>query len=228
MRLAQGFLAGAGLADDQDRQPVARGLGGDRERGRNSGAAPTNCSSDSAGASFSDTGASSPGGAAAVGIGGERFEQPFGRDWPDEEIGGAGAHRLDRVGHRVAVAEDDHREVVACSRRAAMSLGPVSLSQAPSSAAWTSRPCGPWSKADGGSPSAAPTALQPARAAIAEIRRRSSASAVQQQQGPGAALRASAAPLTGEPNARRSKGVLKAGAWARAAGLLWAGRAQCP
>ena len=32
-RAGEGFLAGAGLADDQDRQAVARGLGGDRQRG---------------------------------------------------------------------------------------------------------------------------------------------------------------------------------------------------
>ena len=32
-RAGDGFLAGAGLADDQDRQAVARGLGGDRQRG---------------------------------------------------------------------------------------------------------------------------------------------------------------------------------------------------
>ena len=32
-RAGEGFLAGAGLADDQDRQAVARRLGGDRERG---------------------------------------------------------------------------------------------------------------------------------------------------------------------------------------------------
>ena len=48
------------FADDQHRQAVASGLGGNRERGAKSGAAPTNCSSDRAGASFSDNGAARP------------------------------------------------------------------------------------------------------------------------------------------------------------------------
>ena len=63
---------------------------------RNSGAAPTNCSSASARRELFGNGRKLAGGAAAVGIGGERLEQPLRRDRADEEIGRAGAHRFDR------------------------------------------------------------------------------------------------------------------------------------
>ena len=82
-RAGEGFLAGARLADDQDRKPVARGLGGDRQRGAEIGRGADQLLERQSGASFSVTGRKLAGRPAPVGIGGERFEQPFGRDRPD-------------------------------------------------------------------------------------------------------------------------------------------------
>ena len=153
-RAGEGFLAAARLADDQDRQAVARALGGDRQRDAEIGRGADQLLERSAsGASFSDNGASSPVGAAAVGIGGERLEQPLGRDRLDQEIGGAGAHRVDRERDRAAVGQHDDRQRRPVSAQGARSWPGRSLaSQLPSSAAWTSRPCGPCSR---------PTALSP-------------------------------------------------------------------
>ena len=107
------FLAGAGLADDQDRKPVARGLGGDRQRGPEFGRCADQLLELHRRSQLFRHGRKLARAAAAVGIGGERFEQAFGGDRADEEIGGAGAHRFDRVGNRVGMAKHDHRQRVA-------------------------------------------------------------------------------------------------------------------
>ena len=138
------------------RRPPARR--GNRARRRPAGRATGRARS------FRTTGASSPCGAAAVGMGGERLEQPLGRDRLGEEIDGAGAHRLDRERDRAAVGEHDDRQVgrgTGAARRSAP--GPSSSSQLESNAARTSRPCGPCSRPTALSAQAAPTTLQPAR-----------------------------------------------------------------
>ena len=62
---------------------------------RNSGAAPISCSSASVGASFSDTGASSPAARRRSALAASASSSRSGRDRADQEIGRAGAHRLD-------------------------------------------------------------------------------------------------------------------------------------
>ena len=92
-----------GFADDQDRQAVARRLGGDRERGAEFGRGADQLLERERRRELLGNGRKLAGGAAAVGIGGKRLEQPLGRDRADEEIGSAGAHRLDRERDAVAV-----------------------------------------------------------------------------------------------------------------------------
>ena len=206
-RAGEGFLAAAGLADDQDRQAVARGLGGDRQRGAEIGRGADQLLERSGRArSFRTTGASSPVGAAAVGMGGERFEQPLGRDRLGQEIGGAGAHRVDRQRHRAAVGEHDDRQVRPARAQGARSApGRFAASQLTSKAARTSRPCGPGAGRPRSRASAAPTVLQPAREATADNCRRSLASASTSNSD----RRTTSSRMTGGYLAQRSKGPLK-------------------
>ena len=94
-RAGERFLARARFADDQDGQAVAGRLGGDRE-----GRAEIGCGADQLlefehrRELFRD-GGELAGGAAAVGVGGERLEQPLGRDRTHEEVGSPGANGLD-------------------------------------------------------------------------------------------------------------------------------------
>ncbi len=143
---------------------------------RNSGAAPTNCSSASSGASFSETGASSP---AAL----RRSE--LAASASSSRSGATGRTRKSDAPARMASTATV--TVSLCestmtgsfsrfSRSVAIRAGPRSASQRPMSAARTSRPWRPWRMAIAPSSSDAPTTLQPARAAIAEISRRSSTS----------------------------------------------------
>ena len=142
---------------------------------RNCGAAPTSCSSES-GASFSETGASSP---AAL----RRSE--FAASASSSRSGATGRTRKSDAPARIASTAVE--TVSLCemtmtgsfsrfSRSVAIRAGPCSASQLPISAARMSRPCGPWSTATAASSSAAPTTLQTAREAMAEISRRSSTS----------------------------------------------------
>src|SRR3954469_9654051 len=79
---------------------------------RNSGAAPISCSSARGGASLSDTGANFPGGAPAVGVGGQRFEHALGRYGPDQEVGRTCPHCLNGGGDALALRKHDHRELL--------------------------------------------------------------------------------------------------------------------
>ena len=104
-RAGEGFLAGARLADDEDRQAVASGLGGDRQRGAEFGRRADQLLERQGRGELFGNGRELASRLAAVGVGGERFEQPFRSDRADEEIRGAGLHRLDRVGDAIAVAK---------------------------------------------------------------------------------------------------------------------------
>ena len=94
-RAGERFLAGPRLADDQHRQAVARGFGGDRQGGAEFGCGADQLLERERRRELFRHRRKLASGAAAVGIGGERLEQPFGRDRTDQEIGRAGAHRLD-------------------------------------------------------------------------------------------------------------------------------------
>jgi hypothetical protein len=107
------LLAGARLADDQDRQPVARRLRRDGESGADLGSRAYLLLELKRRRELLGDRDALAGALAAVGSGRERFEQPLGRDGPYEEIGRAGAHRLDRRRNAVAVRKDDHRQLVA-------------------------------------------------------------------------------------------------------------------
>ncbi len=80
---------------------------------RNSGAAPINCSSDSSGASFSDTGASSPAARRRSALAASASSSRSGATGRTRKSLAPGAHRLDRHRNRVAMAKDDDRQVVA-------------------------------------------------------------------------------------------------------------------
>ena len=95
-RAGERFLAGARLADDEQWQAVARRFGGDGERGAEFGRCADQLLERERRSELLRDRRKLAGGAAAIGVGGERFEQPLGRDRPDQEIGRAGAHRLDR------------------------------------------------------------------------------------------------------------------------------------
>ena len=97
-RLGDHFLARAALALDQHRDPGAGGLGGDRERGAEGrrraddlleGERPV-------GDLLGERAKLAAAALAAVGGGVEGCEQAVGSDRLDQEIVGAGAHRLDR------------------------------------------------------------------------------------------------------------------------------------
>ena len=119
---------------------------------RNSGAAPTSCSSASSGASFSETGRKLARGA----CGGRHWRRAL-RAAARERPGGPGnrSRRRASLRPRSATLSPCDRTMTGrsarCSRSAAISCGPCSPSQLPSRAAWTSRPCGPWSRASGAS-----------------------------------------------------------------------------
>src|SRR5206468_4317921 len=145
------FLARARLAHDQDRETAARGLGGD-----------------------GDIGASSP---AAL----RRSE--LAASASSSRSGATGRTRKSEAPARIASTASEtlspcDRTMIGSfsrfSRSAAISPGPRFASQLPIRAARTSRPCCPWSTAVALSSSTAPMTLHAARAAIAEISRRSS------------------------------------------------------
>src|SRR3954451_18550327 len=110
-RTRDGFLAGARFANDEDGEPVASRFGGDRER----------CAEVRSGTDqllerqwrselFRDgrklTRRAAPGGG-----GGGRFKEPLGCNGAYKEVGSAGTHRVDCNRDRVAVREDDDRQV---------------------------------------------------------------------------------------------------------------------
>jgi hypothetical protein len=95
-RAGEGFLARAGLADDEDRQAVARSLGGDGERGAEIGGGADQFLERERVAELFGQWRHFARGAATVGVDGERFEQALGRDRLDEVVGRAGAHCFDR------------------------------------------------------------------------------------------------------------------------------------
>ena len=115
-----GFLAGAGLADDQHWQAVAGGLGGDGKRRAEFGRGADELLERQRRREFLGNRREFAGCPPAVGIGGKRLDQALGSNRAHEEIRRAGAHRLDCDGDGVAVREDDDRQVrplVAQARR---------------------------------------------------------------------------------------------------------------
>ena len=176
-RAGDGFLAGAGFADDQDRQAVARGFGRDCKRGAEFGRGADQLLERQRRARAFRTPEQ------------VRRRPCGGRHWRQALRAAAPARPAERENRTRRRASPRRRSATLSpcdrtmtgsfarfSRSAAISSGPRCSSQLPSSAARTSRPCGPWRMAIALSSSAAPMTLQPARAAMAEISRRSSAS----------------------------------------------------
>ena len=89
------FLAGPGFADDQHGQAVARRFGGDRQGGAEFGRGADQLLERERRSELFRHRRELACGAAAVGIGGERLEQPLGRHGTHQEVGRSGAHRLD-------------------------------------------------------------------------------------------------------------------------------------
>ena len=144
----EGFLAGAGLADDQDRQAVAGGLGGDGQRGRKSGAAPISCSSDRSGRA-SPTAGEFARGAAAVGVAASASSSRSGatglarKSEAPARIASTAA-RSTPPSARTMIGKSGARAKRGDQARA------VALVPAARIAARTSRPCGTLEQADGG------------------------------------------------------------------------------
>ena len=145
---------------------------------RNSGEAPTICSSSSSGASFSDTGASSPE---------PRRRSALAASASSSRSGATGRTRKSVAPARIASTATDTvspwlrtitgRSVALLAQRRDQ-LGPaLARPRRRSGPPGLRGHAGPGAGRRRVSESAAPTALQPARAAIAEIKRRSSASA---------------------------------------------------
>ena len=160
-RSGNGFLAGPGLADDQERQAVARGLGGNRKRRPEFGSRADQLFEFERAEPASRTPAQA------------RPRRGDDRHWR-QALRAAARARPDEPGNRtrrrasprprsrrVAMRDHDHRQVGPMLAKSLDQLGPCSASQLPRIAAWTSRPCGPWRSATASSPSAALTTLQP-------------------------------------------------------------------
>ncbi len=106
-RLGDDLLARAALALDQHRDAGAGGLGGDRKGGAElRGGADDLLEAQRLGDLLGQR-AQLARGLAAVGGGVEGGEQPVGRQRLDDEVGGAGAHRIDRDGDVVLGGEDE-------------------------------------------------------------------------------------------------------------------------
>ena len=110
-RSGNGFLACPGLAEDQERQAVARGLGGNRKRRPEFGSRADQLFEFERRSQLLGHRRKLARGTPTIGVGGKRFEQALGRDRANEKIGCAGAHRFDRNRDRVAMRDDDHRQV---------------------------------------------------------------------------------------------------------------------
>jgi hypothetical protein len=110
-RSSDRFLARARLADDQDREAVAGGLGGDRERGAEFGCGADQLLELERRRELFRNGRELARRAAAIGIRRECIDQPLRRNGADEEIGCSGAHGFDGAGNGVTVRQDDHRQV---------------------------------------------------------------------------------------------------------------------
>ncbi len=144
---------------------------------RYAGDEPTSWSSESSGASFSETGTSSPAGLRRSALAASASTS---------RSGATGLVRKSVAPARIALTASATESPLAATmtgsparleRRAAMLAGPDCSSQLASSAAWTSRPCGPCSRPTAVSMQSAPTVIQPARAATADTSRRSAGSA---------------------------------------------------
>ena len=150
---------------------------------RKSGAAPTSCSSDSSGAIFSDMGASSPC---------ARRRSAWAASASSMRSGATGLARKSLAPARIAstasaIEPPSASTMIGRSGVVAAQCGDqrgaFAGSQVARTAARTSRPCGPCSRPSALSAQAAPTTLQPARAAIAVRCRRSLGVGIDQQQG---------------------------------------------
>ena len=109
-RVGDDFLADPALALDQHRHARARRLGGDRQRGAELAARRRRCPrTRGCAGSFSVSGRSSPA-VSAADRGVERGEHPFGPERLDQEIGRAGAHRVDRGGDRIVGGQHQDRQ----------------------------------------------------------------------------------------------------------------------
>ena len=110
-RLGDDLLARAALALDQDRDAGAGGLGGDGERGAELGRRADDLLEAERLGDLLGERAQLARGLAAVGGGVERGEQPIGRERLDDEIAGAGAHRVDRDSDVVLGGEDEQGKI---------------------------------------------------------------------------------------------------------------------
>ncbi len=110
-RASDRFLARSRLADDQDRQAIAGGFGGDGERRAIFGRGADQLLERQRRGQLLGNRDQLANGFAAVGIGGERLDQAFGRDRTRQEIGCAGAHCVDGFGDGLAFGGDDDREI---------------------------------------------------------------------------------------------------------------------
>ena len=111
--VGEGFLARARLADDEDRQPVACGLGCDGQHGAKVGGGTDQLFERQVGRKLFGDWSKLSGRPSPIGVGGKGLGQPFGHDRPAQEIGCAGAHCLDGVGNGFTVSDDDDREFFA-------------------------------------------------------------------------------------------------------------------
>ncbi len=127
-----GFLARSGLADDQDRQAIARRLGGDRQGGAEFGGGADQLLQRQFGRQFLGNGRELACRAAAIRVGGKRFEQPLRRDRPNQEVGWR--RRASLRQRRDTVSPCDRTMIGRFGRslrRVAMSCAPCSRIPAP-------------------------------------------------------------------------------------------------
>ena len=110
-RLGDDLLARAALALDQHRDAGAGGLGGDGERGAELGRRADDLLEAQRLADLLGERPQLARRLAAVGGGVERGEQPVGRERLDDEIAGAGAHRVDRDMDVVLGGEDEQGQI---------------------------------------------------------------------------------------------------------------------
>ena len=110
-RAGDGFLAGARLADDSSGRRLRADLAATASAARNSGAAPTSCSSSSAGASFSETGASSPDGRRRSALTASASSSRSGATGRTRKSDAPARIASTAVGDRIAVRKDDDGQI---------------------------------------------------------------------------------------------------------------------
>ena len=140
------FLAGPRFTDNQDRQAVAGGLGGDREGRSEVGRGAHQLLKRKIGGQLFGQGGQLASGTAAIAVGAERFEQTFRCDGLGEEVACPGTHGVDCQRDRAAVGKDETGRSGRTARMAAMSSARDRRVRCDINAARTSRPWGPCSR----------------------------------------------------------------------------------